>query len=59
MADKHTEKEASKQLPDPYSYDGPYIDIHVPRKNGKYEVVTFIKSQQGDKIAWIALPYAR
>ena len=59
MADKHTEQEAIKQLPDQYSYDGSYVDIHVPRKNGMYEVVTFTKSRKGDKIVWTALPYAR
>ena len=59
MADKHTEKEALRQLPDPGNYEGNYIDIQVPRKNGMYEVVTFAKSKKNGKLVWMALPYAR
>jgi hypothetical protein len=59
MADKHTEQEARKQLPNPSTYDSSYIDINVPRKNGMHEVVTFTKSRKDGKVAWIALPYAR
>jgi len=59
MADKQTEQEASRQLPEPYNYEGSYIDIKVPRKNGMFEVVTFTKSRKGNKIVWVTLPYAR
>jgi hypothetical protein len=59
MADKHTEKEARTQLPEPSSYDNSYIDIHVPRKNGMYEVVTFVKSEKDGQTIWMALRYAR
>lgn len=59
MADKKTEQEARRQLPDPSSYHGNYIDIEVPRKNGMYEVVTFAKQDKAGVLFWIALPYAR
>lgn len=59
MADKKTEQEARQQLPDPTYYDKQYIDIHVPRKNGMYEVVTFAKSEKDGQTIWLALPYAR
>ena len=59
MADKNTVKDALRQLPDPEHYEGNYIDIRIPRKNGMYEVVTFAKSTKNGKLVWIDLPYAR
>jgi|GEM_PF-4495313 len=59
MADKHTEREAANQLPAPEHYEGNYINIQVPRKNGMVEVVTFMKSTKNGKLVWRALPYAR
>jgi hypothetical protein len=59
MADKNTVSDALKQLPDPEHYEGNYIDIHLSRKNGMYEVVTFAKSNKNGKLVWVALPYAR
>ncbi|MGF7039105.1 hypothetical protein M2273_002357 [Mucilaginibacter lappiensis] len=59
MIDKHTEQEARRMLPEPASYDNSYIDIHVPRKNGMYEVVTFVKSEKDGQTIWMVLPYAR
>jgi hypothetical protein len=59
MADKNTERDALRQLPDPEHHESNYIDIHVPRKNGMYEVVTFAKSKKNGKTIWTALRYAR
>jgi hypothetical protein len=59
MLDKQTEQKARKLLPDPMDYDGNYIDIEVPRKNGMHDVVTFAKQVKDGKPFWLALPYAR
>jgi hypothetical protein len=59
MADKHTEQQARKFLPDPSKFEGNYIDIKVPRKDNMYEVVTFAKQHKDGVAYWLALPYAR
>lgn len=59
MIDKNSEIKARKLLPAPETSNEFYIDIKVPLKNGKYEIVTFAKSVSDGKTCWIALPYAR
>ena len=59
MIDKTSESKARKLLPDPSTYEGNYIDIEVPLKDGMHDVVTFAKQEKDGTVYWMALPYAR
>lgn len=55
---KEYSKQAQKQLPDPEVYEGNYIDIHVPLKDGYY-VISYAKQEKDGVVTWLELPYAR
>jgi hypothetical protein len=58
MNNKPYSKQAQKLLPDPETYDGNYIDIHIPVKDGHY-VISYAKQEREGKFVWLELPYAR
>lgn len=53
------ELKARKILPDPSMYEGNYINVEVPLKEGMHDVVTFAKQEKDGAVYWTALPYAR